>query len=299
MATKKCPFCAEEIQEEAIKCKHCGEELHTTRAQWAELASSYRKLAPSAQKSKWNQLTDEQRTYLKDHFGVEAPPPSVEVAPTSRPLSTNSSTNNSARRVVFAFVVSIIVISLGVGLYRTYEKLRKIRREQQVIAERKVNPNEVSDSLDPEVVVGGIGANTSEKRANNIPSFDEAAYNAAINDFKKLLNEDYGDSGGLTRIEIDGFRVALYWNDFNWWIAPKELRLEITKLVLLAWVGLLRDHKVTHQSTLPMTIIDETKIEIRSLINSEGVFAEADGRSGDVKVYEMPNRKEFLELLKK
>jgi hypothetical protein len=55
---KKCPFCAEEIQDSAIKCKHCGEFLS---GQTPNLQQEPVSLPPAEQRPDWGASSETER----------------------------------------------------------------------------------------------------------------------------------------------------------------------------------------------------------------------------------------------
>jgi hypothetical protein len=58
---KTCPFCVEEIQDEAVRCKHCHADLTGSAAKWQEFRRRYVAMSREEQVSAWNKLSSDQR----------------------------------------------------------------------------------------------------------------------------------------------------------------------------------------------------------------------------------------------
>ena len=100
---KKCPFCAEEIQEEAVKCKHCGEFLID-----AEL-----KRLKKDSRLKW---------YHRTPFVVISV---LCIGPLALPLVWFHPNYNVVTKVVVTILVIGLTIGLGVAMIELYAHLLK------------------------------------------------------------------------------------------------------------------------------------------------------------------------------
>lgn len=132
---KPCPFCAEEIQDAAIKCRHCGADLVPTKVR--ELAHRWAGLSEKGRSNRWAQLSEEEQGQLRAYLAAQdagATPGAAAYAAAYAPGS--SGCGKAVLWLALGFVALVVLFVVVVNIQQATDKARKAKAERRAEAER-------------------------------------------------------------------------------------------------------------------------------------------------------------------
>jgi uncharacterized protein YgiM (DUF1202 family) len=110
---KRCPYCAEEIQEQAVFCRYCRRDLPALEEavhqeenlgnEWERFAEYYKRAGSPEKARLWSQLTDDQKSYVKTSWGLREPNPKADVG-------RRESAGFFRRNVRFVGIAAVIIL---------------------------------------------------------------------------------------------------------------------------------------------------------------------------------------------
>lgn len=195
---KKCPYCAEEIRSDAIKCRFCGEflevksetgELPKEEAHgddWKQWVAEYSAMTGARREAHWNSLDKDQQEFVKRKFGLT--PPSEAIGPNPSALAGCANIALYLVAGIFALaLVALLIVKPTSKLDRPYQYAKQFISEEKyklafdrLEAVTKINSN----FKDSRKLLRKIGEKALEKR-----DFD-----FALRVFKRLADIDPTDS---------------------------------------------------------------------------------------------------------